>query len=1357
LSRFVSLAAARSVAVCVALSPFVLWHPLAAFAQVQHTPAKVLDGSAKLVQHYDPTQKLRLAFLLTPPHLAEEKELIEQLHDKKSPLFHQFLTAEQFNARFAPSAADEQAVVAWAQSVGMTVTNRFANRMVVDAEASAGVIEDALKVTISQYSLGGATYFSNDRDPLLPGKLASIVQHVEGLNSFERFLPASKRGVHTPLPDYTPGPARAEGVAAAGDATASVKAAKSRPQAGMTPDFTNNAFDPQDLYSSQGYNYGALNNQGHCCNPYGNPNNSPPVSSIALATFGDVNYNDVAGFQSTFPYLAWLVQHVYIDGGYSCGAGFNDNCLEATLDTEWSLAMANSFGSSSATAKVYIYESSGSAADMYNFMLSDGYARVFSTSWGCSDGVGCSDGYMNSIDSIFSAMVVQGWSLVAASGDQGATATCGDLLDVQFPASDPNVVAVGGTSLVFYTDNTFDYEVAWTGGTGAGSCGKNNGGGTGGFSSYFGAPSYQSNFGWTRRAVPDISLNSGGINQAVYYNGGLSNWEGTSIAAPEMAGFFAQENAYLLAMGNVCFAGACAPLGNPNYVLYGGNLQSGPHYPFYDILYGCNSNDITLEFGLSSYCAGPGYDLATGWGSANMLQLAWGINWGIASSTAGPSVNYTGPATGVWYNSDQIVGWTVIDNASGGAAPTGLAGFTQGWDSIPADPTREATQGSGNSFYSGPEYPNGSGGCLSFAGDGGCAGGSGQGCHIAHVRAWNNMGVSSGDTTYGPVCYDTIAPIVTASLSPAANAAGWNNTAVNLTLNAGDPGLFTASGVVGTYYGSLCGSRFGFCFTYNGPIPISASTSIRYDAVDRAGNVSSLNTISIQIDALPPVTSVALSGTQSGVYYITPVQITLTATDNASGVAATTYTLDGGANTTYSAPFTVSAPGSHTLTYFSSDVAGNLEAAHTVSFLIGTAPSVVSILPDSGTAASQIFTANYADADGGAAISSVFLLFNTSVSSANACYVQYYPSSNLLYLKNDAGTGVSSGVAPGSSATVSNSQCTLSGTGSSYSYSGNTATLHVALTFSGTAPTNIYLYAVDKDGLTSGWQQEGVWGLVAPTAVSVTPNVGSGFTQTFSAVYSDANGAAGMNSFYMMFNTSVTATGACWVEYNPFSKLLFLQGNATGVMPGSPASVSNARCTLTGTGSSFSTSGNTATLVAALTFSSNAFANIYLYASDKDGKNSGWVQKGSWGVPLAPSVVSVTPSTGSGAVQQFSAVFSDPNGAGDVNAAYILLNSSVSTSNGCYVGYNPTTNLLSLKNDAGTGSAGSVTPGSTATISNSQCTLAGTGSSYSTSGNTATLEVALTLSGSTATNVYLYASDRNGTNSGWVKKGTWTP
>ena len=80
-----------------------------------------------------------------------------------------------------------------------------------------------------------------------------------------------------------------------------------------------------------------------------------------------------------------------------------------------------------------------------------------------------------------------------------------------------------------------------------------------------------------------------------------------------MAGFFAQANAYLLYAGEItggCSGEPCAPLGNGDWYLYFFGLQPrlAPHYPFYDILSGCNNNEITKIYFLGYFCAGLGRD-----------------------------------------------------------------------------------------------------------------------------------------------------------------------------------------------------------------------------------------------------------------------------------------------------------------------------------------------------------------------------------------------------------------------------------------------------------------------------------------------------------------------------------------------------------------------------------------------------------------------------------------------------------------------------------------------------------------------------------------------------------------------------
>ena len=47
--------------------------------------------------------------------------------------------------RFSPSAADEQAVLDWAKSQGLTVTQRFPNRMLVNLEAPVARLEKAFQ------------------------------------------------------------------------------------------------------------------------------------------------------------------------------------------------------------------------------------------------------------------------------------------------------------------------------------------------------------------------------------------------------------------------------------------------------------------------------------------------------------------------------------------------------------------------------------------------------------------------------------------------------------------------------------------------------------------------------------------------------------------------------------------------------------------------------------------------------------------------------------------------------------------------------------------------------------------------------------------------------------------------------------------------------------------------------------------------------------------------------------------------------------------------------------------------------------------------------------------------------------
>jgi hypothetical protein len=898
-----------------------------------NTPRQVREGSVPLVEAYNPASKLRLAISIKAPKMEEEEAFLKQLQDRSSPNFHKYLTPEEWNTRFAPSAQDEQAVVDWLTSQGLTITARYPNRLMVNVEGTVDTIQKALNIHINRYQVNGTTEFSNDRDPFIPANLTGIVEYVDGLNSIMRMRPANRALKGMRGPDYAPGPMHQIGEAAHQDADkAAVEASRRSSAAQSGSQITNGSYDPSDIWSQQAYNYDGLQALGHCCNPLGNPGQTPPETTIGLATDGAFAGSDISGFQAQYPYLAYHYNSIYVDGTPGC---CDD---ETTLDLEWSLATSNSRGSYVDTAFVWVYEAAegfGDFGTVFQQMVTDNYIRVVNISYGLPESwfLDNAPSLLNSWHATFNQMIGQGWTIMAAAGDSGTTAGCSDAYAVLYPESDPDVVSVGGTRLELNADGSFNTEVAWTGDTFPGACSENDGGGGGGCSEVWSAPGYQVHpaCGSSSRSVPDVALMSSpypGVN--FYFGGALEPVAGTSDASPMMSGFIAQENAYSLSMGNACDGSNCAPIGEVDYDIYaeGGYNESAPHYPFYDITSGCTSNDITALYGIAAWCAGSGYDLATGWGSFNALQFAWAINWEDNLAFSAPSVSFSGPAINTWYDSDQVVSWSVNPNGN----PTGIAGFTQGWDSIPSDPFLDTNRNDFNSFFSGPEYANATSGCLDLTGAS-CAGSVGQGCHTANVRAWSNQGSTSGDVTYGPICYDTIPPVTTASLSGSLISGTTYKSNVQVTLSASDPGYpSTGSGVNVTYYYLNSGGWQ----VYSGPfsVPYSGSYTVHFFSYDKAGNAGTLKTVSFTIKPAVSVSPATLAfgnqvlGTTSTGESVTITNITGSSVSLSAAKASGDYSVSSG---TCGATLAAGAHCSITVT-FKPSIVGSVSGELTVAY-----------------------------------------------------------------------------------------------------------------------------------------------------------------------------------------------------------------------------------------------------------------------------------------------------------------------------------------------------------------------------------------------------------------------------------------
>ncbi len=160
----------------------------------------------------------------------------------------------------------------------------------------------------------------------------------------------------------------------------------------------------------------------------------------------------------------------------------------------------------------------------------------------------------------------------------------------------------------------------------------------------------------------------------------------------------------------------------------------------------------------------------------------------------------------------------------------------------------------------------------------------------------------------------------------------WHRTDVTVHLSPADAG---GSGVAGTEYRLQGGGRWlattGHSFVVAAPASGANDGQhvYEYRALDAAGNASTTGACTVRIDATPAKTTAdGLFDKLTG-WSQTARTVTLSASDVASGVAATHYTVDGGEQQLYAGPFTVGGDGRHPVTYWSVDAAGNVEAVHT--------------------------------------------------------------------------------------------------------------------------------------------------------------------------------------------------------------------------------------------------------------------------------------------------------------------------------------------------------------------------------------------------------------------------------------------
>jgi subtilase family serine protease len=223
------------------------------------------------------------------------------------------------------------------------------------------------------------------------------------------------------------------------------------------------------------------------------------------------------------------------------------------------------------------------------------------------------------VNSILAGAAADHVTVVASSGDNGAFSDAWfggtAVKEVSLPASDPLVLAVGGTTLtVDPVTGVYVSETVWNGQSGPSITGGVSGGG---FSDLYGRPSYQDGVPGigSMRGVPDVAADAdeqGGSPTVIADNGetGILPNSGTSADAPLWAGLMALADQY-----------AHHDLGLVNPAIYRIARGSAYHQAFHDITTGSNIQTIPYPGSTGGWQATSGWDPATGWGSPDAQVL----------------------------------------------------------------------------------------------------------------------------------------------------------------------------------------------------------------------------------------------------------------------------------------------------------------------------------------------------------------------------------------------------------------------------------------------------------------------------------------------------------------------------------------------------------------------------------------------------------------------------------------------------------------------------------------------------------------------------------------------------------------
>jgi len=483
------------------------------------------------------------------PPLPDLAKLGAQRPSDRKPVNRQ-----EVATKYGADPAELQKVEEFAKDHRLKVEESDPARRVVRAAGTVAQMERAFGVQLQTYRHPGGHYRGREGDVMVPRDLADVVERVSGLTN-------------RPL---------------------------ARPHA---------ITRPRDVSNFPASSVGQL---------YDFPSGDGSGQTIGIIELGGgYSQSDLDTYFGNLGLTTPQVIEVDVDGATN---NYTGDPSSPDVEVELDIEVA---GTIAPAAKIVVYFAPNTEQGFIDAITTATFdttnnPTVLSISWGAPEDVGWTASGLSGMDSAFAAAAAAGITVLAASGDDGSRDRVGDgLAHCDFPASDPYVLACGGTKMEVDDQGNLGDEDTWND-SGAGATG-------GGVSSQFALPSWQSSAGVPPsvndgfsigRGVPDVAGDASPLTgYDIVADGQGMVIGGTSAVAPLYAGLIALINS------NRGFnVGFVSPL---LYSLNGENV-------FSDIVDG--DNYVGRVTGLlpaaPGYFATPGWDACTGLGriDGNNLQ-----------------------------------------------------------------------------------------------------------------------------------------------------------------------------------------------------------------------------------------------------------------------------------------------------------------------------------------------------------------------------------------------------------------------------------------------------------------------------------------------------------------------------------------------------------------------------------------------------------------------------------------------------------------------------------------------------------------------------------------------------------------